>query len=171
MHVDTARLSGIQSTLNCRVEGSPQTYLGLPLSTEKLRLAAFNPLIAKVDKYLSGWRALLLSAGGHLVLLNAVLGALPTFAMGALELPPGVLAVLDRLRRAFHWAATDKVSGAKCLVSWEQVCRSRNEGGLGVRSISAQNSCLLLKLLHMLYYATDESWLRLVLGSAGWATT
>jgi hypothetical protein len=77
-----------QAALNCRVEGFPQTYLGLPLSAEKLRLAAFNPLIAKVDKYLSGWRALLLSIGGRLVLLNAVLDALPTFAMGALELPP-----------------------------------------------------------------------------------
>jgi hypothetical protein len=88
MHVDSATLGGIQETLGCRIEGFPQTYLGLPLSAEKLRLAAFNPLIAKVDKYLSGWRALLMSAGGKLVLLNVVLDALPTFAMGALELPP-----------------------------------------------------------------------------------
>jgi hypothetical protein len=162
MHVDSATLGGIQEILGCRVEGFPQTYLGLPLSAEKLRVAMFNPLISKVDKFLSGWRALLLSAGGRLVLLNAVLDALPTFAMGALELPPGVLAALDRLRRAFLWAATDKVSGAKCLVSWEQVCRPKNEGGLGVRSIPTQNSCLLIKLLHRLHCATEESWPRWV---------
>jgi hypothetical protein len=117
MHVQPDVLRQIQDELRCRIEGFPQTYLGLPLSAEKLRLAAFTPLIAKVDKYLSGWRALLLSAGGRLVLINAVLDALPTFAMGALELPPGVLAALDRLRRAFLWAATDKVSGAQCLVA------------------------------------------------------
>jgi hypothetical protein len=87
MHVAPGILNDIQAALNCRVEGFPQTYLGLPLSTEKLRLAAFNPLIAKVDRYLSGWHALLLSSGGRLVLPNAVLDALPTFAMGALELP------------------------------------------------------------------------------------
>jgi hypothetical protein len=76
-----------------------------------------------------------------------------------------VLAALDRLRRAFLWAATDKVSGAKCLVSWEQVCRPKNEGGLGVCSIPTQNSCLLIKLLHRLHCATDESWPRWVWGA------
>jgi hypothetical protein len=88
MHVDAATLDTIQQTLGCKAEGFPQTYLGLPLSAEKLRLSTFAPLIAKVDRYLSGWRALLLSPGGRLVLINAVLDALPTFAMGALELPP-----------------------------------------------------------------------------------
>jgi hypothetical protein len=68
-------------------EGFPQVYLGLLLTAEKLKLEHFTPLIARVDKYLSGWAALLLSAGGRIVLLNAVLDALPTFAMGAVQLP------------------------------------------------------------------------------------
>nr|XP_051222255.1 uncharacterized protein LOC127340554 [Lolium perenne] len=82
--------------------------------------------------------------------------------MGALELPPGVTTALDRLRRAFLWAATDRVTGAKCLVAWEWVCRSKEEGGLGVRSLPVQNACLLTKLLHRLHCATDESWPRWV---------
>lgn len=162
MHVDATVLSEIQAALQCRVEGFPQTYLGLPLSAEKLRLAAFTPLIAKVDKYLSGWRALLLSSGGRLVLLNAVLDALPVFAMGALLLPPGVIAALDKLRCAFLWAAADRVSGAQCLVAWEFVCRAKEDGGLGVRSIADQNKCLQVKLLHRLHSVIDESWPRWV---------
>jgi hypothetical protein len=39
------------------------------------------------------------------LLLNTVLDALPAYAMAALDLPPGVLAALDRARRAFLWAA------------------------------------------------------------------
>jgi hypothetical protein len=54
MHVDVGTVEDIHAILGCRMEGFPQTYLGLPLSAEKLRLAAFAPLIAKVDKYLSG---------------------------------------------------------------------------------------------------------------------
>jgi hypothetical protein len=59
----------------------------------------------------------LLSPGGRLVLLNAVLDALPTFAMGAMELPPGVVTALGKLRRAFLWVATDRDLSAKCLVA------------------------------------------------------
>ncbi|XP_071678540.1 uncharacterized protein [Lolium perenne] len=84
--------------------------------------------------------------------------------MGALELPPGVITALDRLRRSFLWAATDRVTGAKCLVAWEWVCRSKEEGGLGIRSLSVQNGCLLTKLLHRLHCAQDESWPRWVWG-------
>jgi hypothetical protein len=166
MHVDHAVLAEIQNALQCRIEGFPQTYLGLPLSADKLRLTAFSPLIAKVDKYLSGWRALLLSPGGRLVLLNAVLDVLPTFAMGALELPPGVIAALDRLRRAFLWAATDRVTGAKCLVAWDRVC-SKEEGDIGVRSLVDQNTCLQVKLLHRLHATPGQSWPRWVWSSLG----
>ena len=165
MHVPPAVLAEGHAALQCQVEGFPQTYLGLPLSAEKLRLAAFAPLIAKVDKYLSGWRALLLSPGGRLVLLNAVLDALPAYAMGAMVLPPGLIAALDRLRRAFLWGAVDKVNGAQCLVAWDRVCRDKREGGLGVRSLADQNSCLQVKLLHRLHTATGESWPRWVWGA------
>lgn len=162
MHVAPDVLAGIKDELQCRVEGFPQTYLGLPLSAEKLRLAAFAPLISKADKYLSGWSALLLSSGGRLVLLNAVLDALPTFAMGAMELPLGVVAALDRLRRAFLWAGSDRVSGAQCLVAWDLVCRPKEEGGLGVRSLPEQNACLQIELLHRLHVAPGASWPRWV---------
>jgi hypothetical protein len=76
------------SCLGCTLEGFPQTYLGMPLSCDKLSMEAFVPLIAKADWYLARWRALLLSPVGRLVLVNAVLDSLPTYAMAALRLPP-----------------------------------------------------------------------------------
>ena len=66
MNVPEADLEAVRAALGCRVEGFPQTYLGLPLTAEKLKLAHFSPLIAKVDRYLSGWSSLLLSSGGGL---------------------------------------------------------------------------------------------------------
>ena len=44
---------------------------------------------------------MLLSLGGRIVLLNAVLDALPAYAMGTLEIPPALLCGIDALRRAF----------------------------------------------------------------------
>jgi hypothetical protein len=97
-------------------------------------------MIAKVDKYLSGWCALFLSSAGRVVLLNAVLDALPTFAMGAMELPPALLRAIEALRRAFLWNAADRPSGAKCLVAWDAVCRPKHEGSLGIKCLAAKNS-------------------------------
>jgi hypothetical protein len=162
MHVDAQGVERIQAALGCRVEGFPQTYLGLPLSAEKLKLQDFAPLIARIDRYLSGWCAILLSAAGRVVLLNAVLDALPIFAMGALELPPALLRIIDGLRRSFLWNTVGAPSGAKCLVAWTAVCRPKSEGGLGVKNLAVKNSCLQMKLLHRLFSCPDAPWPRWV---------
>lgn len=65
MHVDPENLAELVSVLQCKVEGFPQTYLGLPLSNEKLPLSAFSPLIASCDRYLGGWQARLLNMAGR----------------------------------------------------------------------------------------------------------
>jgi hypothetical protein len=56
-------------------------------------------MIAKVDKYLAGWKATLLSTARHVVLINVVLDGLPTYAMGALFLLVGVKEAVDAKRR------------------------------------------------------------------------
>jgi hypothetical protein len=65
---------------------------------------------------ISRWWASLLNHHGRLVLVNAVLDSLPVYAMGAFELPEGVMDALDALRRAFLWAGEETVSVAQCLV-------------------------------------------------------
>jgi hypothetical protein len=170
MHVPELDLASIRDGLGYRVEGFPQTYLGLPLSSEKLKIAQFSPLIARVDKYLSGWAAVLLSAGGRVVLLNAVLDALPTFAMGALDLPPALLKAVDGLRRAFLWDIKDKVSGAKCLVTWDVVCRPKIEGGLGIKCLAVKNESLQMKQVHRLHADRDAPWPRWVWNAAAGCT-
>ncbi|TVT98699.1 hypothetical protein EJB05_55991, partial [Eragrostis curvula] len=52
----------------------------------------------------------------------------------------------------------DTVSGADCLVAWDHVTTPKECGGLGVRDLNIQNRCLLLKLIHCLYSASESSW-------------
>ncbi|XP_066358436.1 uncharacterized protein [Miscanthus floridulus] len=89
MHVPQDRLEQIVRLLQCQQASFPQVYLGLPLSNVKLNLAAFAPLISKVDRRLSGWQAALLNHQSRLVLINSVLDGLATYMMQALALPPG----------------------------------------------------------------------------------
>ncbi|WVZ73186.1 hypothetical protein U9M48_021527 [Paspalum notatum var. saurae] len=150
--------------------GVSQTYLGLPLSNTKLKLDAFNPLIAKADKYLAGWLAALLNSMGRLVLVNAVLDSQLIYHMSSLLLAPGIIKQVDRRRRGFLWSGTGQTSGAKCLVAWEEVQQSKADGGLGVKKLGGQNICLLMKLLHQLHTASSSSWVVWVRGQVCLAT-
>ena len=148
----------IANTLGTTTSAFPQTYLGLPLSDRKLPPSAFQPIIDNIDKYLSGWRASLLSKGGRLVLLASVLDSLPTHFMSSLAIPISIIKAIDSKRRAFFWAADDTCSGAQCLVAWDKACTPKNVGGLGVKNLNAQNVCLLLKLCYKFLHATDTPW-------------
>ena len=78
-----------------------------------------------------------------------------------------MIKALDALHRAFLWGAVDSISGAKCLVAWARVCRSKDEGGLGVRALEVQNGCLLVKILHRLHTAEESSWTKWVWSETG----
>jgi hypothetical protein len=69
------------------VSSFPQPYLGLPLSPYKLSVADCIPLIASVDKHLSGWSASLLNRVGRLTLSSAVLSVIPVHYMSSMSLP------------------------------------------------------------------------------------
>jgi hypothetical protein len=86
---------------------------------------ASAPLIAKVDRYLAGWKATLLSSAGRAVLVNSVLD-------GAMMLPLGVRDAINARQRAFLWTGTEATSGARCLVAWESVCKPKEDNGLGM---------------------------------------
>jgi hypothetical protein len=159
MHVQSQDVEELVNALGCTQGSFLQTYLGLPLSNVKLNLSAFSPIISSVDKYLSGWWASL-NHHGRLVLVNAVLDSLPVYAMGAFELPEGVMDALDALRRAFLWAGEETVSGAQCLVSWKKACLPKVEGSLGIRDLRLQNTCLLLKLIHRAQIVENSAWSR-----------
>jgi hypothetical protein len=50
---------------------------------------------------LTGWKAKLLSSGGHVVLVNAILSSLPIYHMSSILLPKGVRCLLDAKRHTF----------------------------------------------------------------------
>jgi hypothetical protein len=68
IHLDEQTISDCVQAIECRREGFPQPYLGLPLSVHKLPLSAYTPYIQKTDKYLGSWQAQLLNPMGRAVL-------------------------------------------------------------------------------------------------------
>lgn len=160
MHCPDDLSAAMATTLGCPISSFPQPYLGLPLSPWKLPISAYDPLIRSFDRYLSGWRALLLSSGGRMVLCNAVLNNLPTYFMCSYLLPSGVIELIDRRRRAFFWTGKDTCSGVRCLIAWDKVCADVQEGGFGIRDLRRQNMCLLLNFVHKLHQPDCPPWKR-----------
>ena len=158
LHMDEAIVPQCISVLGCRREGFPQTYLGLPLTCDKLKLSAFDPYISRTDRYLAGWQASFLNPMGRSILINAVLDGHLSYIMMAVSLPPGVIAKVDKRRRSFLWTGESDARGSNCLIAWDQVRQRREDGGLGIKDLAIQNTCLLLKLLHKLHAGEQSSW-------------
>jgi exonuclease III len=160
--VPEGRADELAALVGCAPAEFPQTYLGLPLTARKLRVQDLQHLVVKVEKRAPGWKSSLLNLGSRLTLTDAVLSALPSFAMSVIPLPVTTIDRMNRPRRGMLWKGKAACSGGDCQVAWQDVCRSRAEGGLGVHDLRRQNTCLLLKFVHKLLRGDDTPWTRWV---------
>jgi hypothetical protein len=160
MNVTSPQAQLIASALGTDICSFPQTYLGLPLSPTKLAPSAFQPLIDRIDKYLAGWCASLLSKGGRLTLLSAVLDSLPTHFMASLFISLLLIEKIDKKRRAFFWAGEDSCLDAQCLVAWSRACMPKKSAGLGIKNLHVQNIWLLLKFSFKTLQQENTPWRR-----------
>nr|CAB3463513.1 unnamed protein product [Digitaria exilis] len=146
--------------LGCPIATFPQTYLGLPLSTHKLRLLDSQPLLRAVESYIPGWCGKVLTPSGRTILANVVLAARAVYAMCSSLLPKGTVDVLDARRRAFIWTGEQSCNGAQCKAAWEIVCWDKQHGGLSVENLLLQNYGLLCKFWNKLLMPPTTSWQR-----------
>ena len=87
-----------------------------PLTNRRLRIQDWQPVVEKVETHLGGWRGRLLSRGGRLVLVKAVLSAILTYFMSAFRMPAGVRWCLEGVMRSFFWRGTDSARGCHCCL-------------------------------------------------------
>jgi hypothetical protein len=110
---------------------------------------------------------------GRTVLTNSVLDSLLVYCMSSLQIPPSVIQLMDKRRRAFLWSGntTGTVSSsAGCLVGWINVYKPKDYGGLGIKDLGLQNVCLLLKLIHRFHCPQSFAWAQWVQGRASVVT-
>jgi hypothetical protein len=116
-------------------------------------LLGFNrlfDLVSKCERRLVAFSSFLTEAG-RLELTNAVLTALPTFAMCTFLLPKTEIKQINKYRKHCLWRGSDMTSKKPPKAAWPLVCLPKTEGGLGVLNLYAQNESLLLKHLHKFF--------------------
>ena len=86
-------------------------------------------------KNLARWKSQYISKGGRITLIWSILASMPIYYMSMLSMPRKVRLRLERIQREFSWgggAFERKIH----LVKWELVCLEKENGGLGVKSLS-----------------------------------
>ena len=106
----------------------------------------FLPLVEKIRKRIGTWTGRFLSYARRLQLINSVIMSLVNLWMEAFRLPSGCIPEIEKLCSAFLWSGVE-LNSRKAKVSWKEVCRTKQEGGLGIRSLKEMNVVSILKLL------------------------
>ena len=78
--------------------------------------------------------------------------------MLALELPPGVLKAIDKIRRSFLWKGRKDARGGHCLLAWPKVTRPVYLGGLGISDLQNLGWVLKLKWLWLQKIEPEKAW-------------
>ncbi|CAL5335104.1 unnamed protein product [Camellia sinensis] len=79
-----------------------------------------------------------------MTLVKAVTSSLPVYYLSLFRLPEGVAKEFERLQASFLWGGST-LRRKIHMVRWEELCKSVEQGGLGIRKVRDVNKCLLLK--------------------------
>jgi hypothetical protein len=141
---DDQKALAFSEMLNCATGSWPIKYLGVPVSGSRLHVVDWLNLNEKIMKRLEGWQCTSLSYGGRLILLNACLSSMPTYAMSMYMLPKTVIKKMDITRKKFFWQGNNAKKKYH-LVKWSVITKPKRKGGLGVKDLRKMNISLLCK--------------------------
>uniref|UniRef100_A0A803P680 Reverse transcriptase domain-containing protein n=1 Tax=Cannabis sativa TaxID=3483 RepID=A0A803P680_CANSA len=120
------------------VRTSFEKYLGLPQHIGRTKKQVLHYLHDKVWGHLNNWKHKVFSKGGKEILLESVIQAIPTYSMACFRLTVATCHSLESIMANFLWAETHRQS-------WQKLCKSKKDGGLGFCSLVHFNQALLAK--------------------------
>ncbi|CAK8530494.1 unnamed protein product [Lathyrus sativus] len=141
-------------------EGSfPFRYLGIQLTSKRLAVIHYMPLLDRLLSRITHWSSRLLSYAGRLQLIKSVLYAITTYWMQCIWFPKTVINKINAICRSFLWSGGNNIS-RKSPVAWENVCKPHVQGGLNVMNLEVWNNMFVIKLLWNIYAKSDDLWVR-----------
>jgi len=139
------------SILNCALMETPFKYLGMLVGGCHKRSKFWKEVVERVRNKLGRWKGKYISMHGRLCLIKSVLPSLPLFYMSLYKMSIVVAKDMMKLQRNFLWGWRSE--GRKIAwASWTNVCKPKEEGGLGMLEIKWFNIVLLGKWIWRLGY-------------------
>ena len=144
VNIDEYAISTYAKTLNCNTMRLPFQYLRVEVGGNPRKKQLWEPIVKKIEDRLTTWKGKLLSMAGRICLLKSVFTSIPLFYLSIFRAPVAMCNRISSIKRRILWA-WGKENKAISWVSWENVCKSCEEGGLRVKEIRNFNSALLAK--------------------------
>lgn len=141
------------------IEAVPFKYLEIPLSTKKLTLLQWQPLIDKIIASISSWTAKKLFYAMRVQLVQLVLIGIQAYQSQIFPIPSKVLKAIDAYRRSYIWSSTN-TNTKRTLVAWENMCLPLSAGGLNLINMSIWNKVAIAKTCQDLAHKIDKLQIR-----------
>ncbi|XP_024178363.1 uncharacterized protein LOC112184337 [Rosa chinensis] len=119
-------------------------YLGLPMQVGKSKTQIFQYIKEKLSNKLDNWKAKILSCAEKEILIKTVAQMMPLYAMNCYLLPKTLCDDVHKLCASFFWGDTNDKRKIHWR-SWERLCLTKHEGGMGFKNIYAYNLAMLAK--------------------------
>lgn len=136
-------------------------YLGVPIIHERVSRRSFQFVMEKVNMRLSSWKANTLSFAGRLTLTKSIIQVLPTYVMQSAFIPRHLCDEIDKSCRRFLWGESDNVRHLH-TVSWSNICKPKEWGGLSLRAARNINQASLMKAAWDLTTKKEELWVEVI---------
>jgi len=144
INVDRNTLGTYAKTLNCNTMRIPFKYLGLEIGGNPRKVQFWEPIANKKNARLSTWKGRFLSMAGRICLIKSVFTSIPLFYLSFFKAPVLVCNIIKCIQRRFLWA-WGRDNRFIPWVSWDKICKSNEEGGLGIKDIRKFNYALMAK--------------------------
>ncbi|XP_057747786.1 uncharacterized protein LOC130966983 [Arachis stenosperma] len=141
-------------------------YLGVPLIHERCNKQHFQFIIDKMQSKLSSWNRKTLSLAGRCTLIQSILATIPSYCMQTMKIPAAVCQKIDKICKDFLWESSEGERKIH-LLNWDNICKPKEKGGLGLRKAQDSNSLFLMKLAWSLIHNRDKLWVKVMRAKYG----
>ncbi|GAA0153481.1 reverse transcriptase [Lithospermum erythrorhizon] len=137
----------------------PIKYLGVPLTTCTIIASDCMVLVDKIERKIDGWKHKSISYAGRVVLINSVLFGTSNYWAQCVFSPQEVCKSIEKIVRTFLWSGA-KDGSYKAKVAWNDVCRKKDKGGLGIKRLRDWNSACMGYHIWNICSKTETLWVQ-----------
>ena len=109
-------------------------------------MTSFIEFKDRIFAKITSWKARLLSQAARTSLVKSMANAIPTYIMSLFLLPKALCSAINSRLRKFWWDFPQDKKHCLSLLSWDNICRPKSLGGLGIRSMAFLNNTVLARM-------------------------